>query len=654
MSKRLEKTIRNMVRLSEGNASSQEAAAYLRSEGYDFNSFANAVDKFNKAQGIVADFGPVKSVLQGLSLGFSDEAEAGLKALAGQGTYEQNLAAISLAKQEFEQESPGTALTAEIAGSVPLTLLGGLGAMRLAATAPGMAARISPAVTGITGATATGAATGGLAGAGTAQPGQRLAGAAVGAPLGGALGGAAQPVARLGGATVQRGLDIGRSIVGTGTRDFQRRADTRLLQALQRDGIGPDQAMLRLQEIQRSGYKPETIIELGGENTRRLADVVAQYPGASQAAASLAEERMSGQAARVATDFRQAFRVNTDALDLAEDIIKSRDAASRPLYQQAYQEGGVIADDRLMGFMKIPQFKDAYTRARRIAALDGIELPEKATDIEKVGGFDLMTLDYIKRGLDDVLFTGKQPGSGIGKTELSKLKERRNEFVSVIDEAGPASYAQARRAFAGPTEVLDSIEEGRNFAKLDSRQLQRVYSNLSPAEQEGFRVGVYDSIRTNINKGADGSDALRRVWGSPEKRDQVRVFLGDDTFQELTGLLEREKVIRGTDVTMMRGSQTQPRTLAQREFEGEQELLPMMGQRGIVRGGVDYLLRSATGPGQPTAEALAPSLYSTDAARQMETLMRLRGLDQILRQEAARSSGMVGTGVGTQTGLLGE
>jgi hypothetical protein len=654
MSKRLEKTIRNMVRLSEGGASSQEAAAYLRSEGYDFNSFTNAVDKYNKAQGIVAEFGPVRSALQGLTLGFSDEAEAALKALARRGTYEQNLSAISLAKQEFEQESPGTALTAEIAGSVPLTLLGGLGAMRLAAQSPSMAARMSPMVTGITGATATGAATGGIAGAGTAQPGQRLAGAAVGAPLGGALGGVAQPVTRLGGAAVSRGLDIGRGIVGAGTRDFQRRADTSLLQALQRDGVSPEQAMLRLQEIQRSGYKPETIIELGGENTRRLADVVAQYPGASQAAAQLAEERMTGQAGRIATDFREAFRVNTDALDLAEDIIKQRDAASRPLYQQAYQEGGVIADDRIMDFMKIPQFKDAYARARRIAALDGIELPEKAMDIDKVGGFDLMTLDYIKRGLDDVLFTGRQPGSGMGKTELSKLKQRRNEFVGIVDEAGPASYQQARRAFAGPTEVLDAIEQGKDFTKLDAKQLQRVYAGLSPAEQEGFKVGVYDSIRTNINKGADGSDALRRVWGSPEKRDQIRVFLGDDTFQDLTGLLAREKVIRGTDVTMMRGSQTQPRSLAQREFEGEQELLPMMGQRGLVRGGLDYILRSATGPGQPTAEALAPSLYSTEAARQMETLMRLRGLDEILRQEAARSAGFVGTGVGTQTGLLGE
>jgi len=654
MSKRLERSIRNMARLSEGNASAQEAAAYLRSEGYDFNSFANAVDQYNKAQGIVAEFGPFRSILQGLSLGFSDEAEAALKTLAGRGTYEQNLAAISMAKQEFERESPGTALTAEIAGSVPLTLLGGLGAARLAAQAPGMAARISPAVTGVTGAAATGAATGGIAGAGTAQPGQRLAGAAVGAPLGGALGGAAQPITRLGGAAVSRGLDIGRGIIGAGTRDFERRANLSLLQALQRDGISPEQAMLRLQEIQRSGYKPETIIELGGENTRRLADVIAQYPGASQAAAGLAEERMAGQAGRIATDFREAFRVNTDALDLAEDIIKKRDAASRPLYQQAYQEGGVITDDRIMGFMKIPQFKDAYARARRIAALDGIELPEKATDIEKVGGFDLMTLDYIKRGLDDVLFTGKQPGSGIGKTELGKLKERRNEFVEIVDEAGPASYQQARRAFAGPTEVLDAIEQGKSFTKLDARQLERVYSGLSPAEQEGFRVGVYDSIRTNINKGADGSDTLRRVWGSPEKRDQIRVFLGDDTFQDLTNLLAREKVIRTTDVTMMRGSQTQPRTLAQREFEGEQELVPMMGQRGIVRGGIDYLLRSATGPGQPTAQALAPSLYSTDAARQMQKLMQLQELDQILRQEAARSAGVVGTGVGTQAGLLGD
>jgi hypothetical protein len=247
-----------------------------------------------------------------------------------------------------------------------------------------------------------------------------------------------------------------------------------------------------------------------------------------------------------------------------------------------------------------------------------------------------------------------QPGSGIGKTEIAKLKERRNEFVGVIDEVGPASYKQARQAFAGPTEVLDAIEQGKKFANLDARSLKRQYDSLSPAEQEGFKVGVYDSIRTNINKGADGSDALRKVWGSPEKRDQLQVFLGPETFQDLTNQLAREKVIRQTDVRMMGGSPTQRRQLAQREFEAEEGLIPQMADRGMVRGGLDYILRSATGPGQPTAQALAPTLFSTDPASQLQTMMRLRGLDELLRQEAARSAGVVGTGVGVQSGLLGD
>ena len=659
MSERIERVLRNMEKLSAGGATPEETVTYLRSEGYNPDSFANSVAKYNKANGLVSEFGPVKSALQGLSFGFSDEAEAGIKALLGKGTYEQNLASLQLAQEQFQQESPGTAIATEIAGSVPLMALGGAGLMRgvqaLQRTAPGIAQRVSPAATGVTGAAATGAAGAGIAGAGTADPGMRMAGATGAAPIGAALGTAGATVPRAIGQIplVQRGLEVGRQAIGMGT-DFTRQADVKLLQALQRDGFSPQQVAERIRKIKESGYKPETIIEFGGENTRGLADVVAGYPGAAQAARALAEERGGGQGARVSTDFRQAFQVDADAIDLAEDIIRKRDAASKPLYQQAYQEGGVIADPRFDRFMKIPQFQDAYARAKRIAALDGIQLPEKATDIDKVGGFDLMTLDYIKRGLDDVLFTGKQPGSGIGKTELAKLKERRNEFVGIIDEAGPASYKQARQAFAGPTEVLEAIEQGKKFSALDARALKRQYDSLTPAEQEGFKVGVYDSIRTNINKGADGSDVLRKVWGSPEKRDQLQVFLGPETFEELTNQLAREKVIRQTDVRMMGGSPTQRRQLTQREFEAEEGLIPQMADRGMVRGGLDYILRSATGPGQPTAQALAPTLFSTDPAAQLQTMMRLQGLDELLRREAARSAGVVGTGVGVQSGLLGD
>lgn len=607
------------------------------------------------------DYGFGSAMLQGLSFGFSDEAQAKAMEAAGQGTYEENLKAIQVAKEAYEKEYPYRSALAEITGSVPLMFAGGAGGLK----ALDVGRRILPMITKVPrsvgatgGAAGSGAVTGAITGAGTAQPGERIEGAKTGAKIGAVLGPAGLGAAKTVGVVapkvpgVSQAIEFGKKAVGLPT-DFARRADVKLLQALQRDGIDLNEAMRRVTLIKQGGYKPETIIELGGENTRRLADIVAQYPGASQAARELAESRGAGAPQRIIQDFREAFRVNADAVDLSDQIIRQRDAASKPLYQQAYREGGVIDDPRIMGFMKLDAFKDAYSRARRIAAYDGIELPADPTKMGQVGGFDLMTLDYIKRGLDDVLFTGKQPGSGIGKTELGKLKQKRNEFVGVIDEVGPASYKAARQAFAGPTEVVDAIEQGRKFANLDSREIARIYKGLSPAEQEGFKVGVFDTIQANIQKGADGSDVLRRVWGSPEKRAQLSVFLGDDALMDLTARLEREKVIRATDVRMIGGSQTQPRTLAQREFEGQDELIPQMMDRGVLGGLRNYALRTMTGPGQPTAEQLAKTLYSLDLPTQQAAIQRLQSLDEILARAAARSAGVAGTAGGT-SGLLGD
>jgi hypothetical protein len=602
---RIERTLRNLSKMAEQNAPAEDIMVYIRSEGYDPKSFSNAVENYNKSKGVIAEFGPVKSALQGLTFGFSDEAEAGIKSLLGRGTYEQNLAAINLAKQEYQQEQPLEALGSELLGAVPTMFAGGAGAVRgmqtLERSMP-MLRNIPRPVTAIGGAGATGGISAGVTGAGQAMPGERMAGAEELAPFGAALGvgstTAARVIPQVPG--IQPMMDLGRRLVGRAP-DFAQRADIKLLQALQRDGISPADAIDRIQKIKAAGYKPETIIELGGENTRRLADVVAQYPGPSQAARALAEERTAGQAQRVMSDFTQAFRTNADAVDLTDNLITARTQISDPLYKRAYAEGGVIDDPRFNDFMKIPQFKEAYQTARRLAALDGIELPAKVEDISKVGGFDLMTLDYIKRGLDDILYTKSSPLSGVGKTEIGKLKQRRNEFVSVVDEVGPESYREARRAFAGPTEVIDAIEKGRKFANLDSREIKRIYAGLSEAEKDGFKIGVYDSIRTTINKGADGRDVLTRVWGSPEKRNQIQVLLGEDAYNTLTSQLAREKLIRQTDAKLIGGSQTMPRQLAQREFEGEEGLIPRVVERGPIRGGIDYILRTATGPGQPTA-----------------------------------------------------
>jgi hypothetical protein len=601
------------------------------------------------------EYGFGRAALQGLSMGWSDEIEARARAARGEGSYEDILAGLRQAKQRFGEQYPIGSTLAEMGGALPTMALGGAGFAGLAARAPSIASRVSPLVTGMTGAIATGGLTGAITGAGEAEPGQRMMGAGTGGATGAALGPVGQVATGMASGAVRKGLEVGRSAIGADTtRTFQNRADVKLLQALRRDGLSPQEAANRLKTIQAGGYKPETIVEAGGRNTRALADVVSKYPGASQIAEELAEQRMAGQAGRVISDFERVFGRRESALDVAEDLINRRNRSSGPLYQQAYREGGVIQDPRIDELMKLNAFKDAYKTARELAELDGLNLPANVEDLKRLGGFDLRTLDYIKRGLDDVLYVKAVPTSGTGKQVIAKLKEKRREFVDIVDEVGPDSYRAARQAFAGPTEVRDAIEAGQKFTRLSPGQLERDFAKLSPAEKEGFQLGVLDSIRQNVERGADGSDVLRRVWASPDKRRQLQVILGNDQFRDLTNSLARERVIRQTDVTLTRGSQTMERQLGQREFEGADELIPLVRQRGVMGGTGEYLLRTMTGPGQPTAQALAPTLFSTDAQRQMQELMRLQSVDELLRRRAAAMGGAVGAGAGTQAGLLGE
>jgi hypothetical protein len=378
-----------------------------------------------------------------------------------------------------------------------------------------------------------------------------------------------------------------------------------------------------------------------------LGETVASYPEARAIAETTAEERKAGSANRILTDFQNAFKVNADPLTITENLIKTRSEAASPLYKAAYAKGASIEGDALDGFMKLPRFKEAYAKAKSLAEYDGITLPELK---DKGNLFDLQTADYVKRGLDDVLYVSKTPQSGVGKTEISKLKEKRTEFVKFVDELAPAEYKQARQAFSGATDVIDAIDQGKSFFDVDARTLSSTYNKLTGSEKDGFAIGAYDAIRSKINEGADGIDVVRRTFGSPEKRDQIRVLIGDDAFRTLESQLVREKGIRSTDIQVLGGSQTQPRSVAQQEFEGATELVPQMAQKGLVKGGMDYLLRSVTGTGARTAQAIAPELYSIDPTQQAKMLDRLGLLDQYLKEQALKQQ--IGTGVISTTPSL--
>jgi len=667
---KFEKVIRNVDKLlANPDVKPQEINQYLNAEGYSASRFKGAAENYAKAKGATSTYGNIEAGIQGLTFGFGDEFEAVIKTLKNKKPYEQNLAAVQFAKQEYEAEKPYQAMASEIAGSLPVAFAAGKTAVQAAGKIPQVAnllSKIPSSFSTVASTSGAGAIGGGLTGAGTAQEGERMAGAEKGAVQGAVLApvvlagmkagtGATKAVAEKLGipdlaktiVEATKDIPIVRNITGK-TADFfgmsgdaaQRKADTKIIQALQRDSLTLPEIKTAMDQIRLSGYKPETIMEFGGKATKQLGETVASYPGARVVAENLAEERKSGAGNRILTDFQQAFNVNKDPMEIADDIIKLRNAASKPLYDAAYASPVSIGNKTIDNIMLDPAFQSAYARANRIATREGFPLaplkPEGNT-------FDLKTIDYIKRGIDDEINWSKTPASGLGKDEVNSLKKVRGEFMGVVDSQAPAEYKQARQAFGGPTQVFDAIENGRGFFDIDARTLKKTYDGLNPAEKDGFAIGAYDAIRTKIQSGADGIDQIKRTFGSPEKRDQIKVLIGDDAFKNLELQLGREKAIRSTDIQITGGSPTQRRTEAAKEFEGSTELVPQMAEKGLVKGGMDYLLRSVTGPGGRTAETLAPDLYSIDLARQAQVVDRLKLLDEYLRNQALQQQ--VGAGV---------
>jgi len=667
---KFEKVIRNVDKLlANPDVKPAEINQYLNAEGYSASRFKGAAENYSKAKGATSTYGNIEAGIQGLTFGFGDEFEAVIKTLKNKKPYEQNLAAVQFAKQEYEAEKPYQAMASEIAGSLPVAFAAGKTAVQAAGKIPQVAnllSKIPSSFSTVASTSGAGAIGGGLTGAGTAQEGERMAGAEKGAVQGAVLApvvlagmkagtGATKAVAEKLGipdlaktiVEATKDIPIVRNITGK-TADFfgmsgdavQRKADTKIIQALQRDSLTLPEIKTAMDQIRLSGYKPETIMEFGGKATKQLGETVASYPGARVVAENLAEERKSGAGNRILTDFQQAFNVNKDPMEIADDIIKLRNAASKPLYDAAYASPVSIGNKTIDNIMLDPAFQSAYARANRIATREGFPLaplkPEGNT-------FDLKTIDYIKRGIDDEINWSKTPASGLGKDEVNSLKKVRGEFMGVVDSQAPAEYKQARQAFGGPTQVFDAIENGRGFFDIDARTLKKTYDGLNPAEKDGFAIGAYDAIRTKIQSGADGIDQIKRTFGSPEKRDQIKVLIGDDAFKNLELQLGREKAIRSTDIQITGGSPTQRRTEAAKEFEGSTELVPQMAEKGLVKGGMDYLLRSVTGPGGRTAETLAPDLYSIDPARQAQVVDRLKLLDEYLRNQALQQQ--VGAGV---------
>lgn len=605
--------------------------------------------------------GGARALGQGVTLGFGDEIEAGLRTGFGLlGDYDKTVKNVRGNIKDFREENPLLSLGLELTGGLAT---GGLGAGRVAGTALGRNIINKVGTTGFGGA--VGATEGAIAGAGSADGdlGDRALGALGGGALGLGFGTALPSVINLGGKALNRGAYA----VGLKSDDaIQKGADEKVLQAFNRAKLTPEDVQKSLD----NALIPDTMIaDVGGEATRRLSRASANVSGEGADIATKAlDERQLGLGDQIADDVGSILGGNKSSVEALEEIADRQKLNANNDYDKAFNLDGkpvTVNSDKLKDFVNLPAFDEAFDQARNLAKLDGFSFPDKINDFSKQANFSLKELHYIKMGVDEVLGLAKRGNSktSIGKGLQRGLNKKRAEFIKIIDDASPkvngeSSYKIARNKFAGDAKMAEAVEEGEKFFKYKPEELDRIISKMSASEKEAFRIGVADALRAKVENTRDLADAGKKIFGNKRQRNQLKATFPDAKSFEMfeKRMIERaNQTITRARTGANQGSRTAP--LMDDINDLGQDAITSVATRGIVPTALNVGQRLLDNSAMPSkiGSRLAPDLFSTDPAVQRAFLNRLKGLsatekDRLMK--SARNMAIATGTVGSQLGLL--
>jgi hypothetical protein len=555
------KVARNVDRMASQGASADEIEQYIQSEGIKPVAAAPSIPgvaaestqaRPRPKPSTLSPLAALAPVAQGLTLGAADEilgavegannvAERMIPGGSPGGTFKEGYVRgrdkVRAGTKQYGEEHPVASTALTIAGGVAPALLGPGSALVKAGT-PLLARMGLGAVEG--------AAYGGVSGALSADE-DRTAGAVQGALIGAPLG-AVLPVAGA-------GVSAARNIVGRRGAAAGRHADALLTRALQRDQVNP-------RALTAPAGKPAILPDLAGENTLGLARGAQATPSeAKERLATFLHGRQAEQPTRVLGDLESAAgRSNENVHDVAEKLIEQRRQHAKPLYDAARP---IIVDDPevIATITNSPYFREAHALGRKLAKEEGRKLPpltrETMVGDEKVVEQipqSVEAIDYTKRGLDAVI-ERRMKGGSMDRGLARVLKNKLRDMLEKVDNAVP-EYQQARQQFAGDSDMMDALESGRNFLKEDYRVTQKQLAAMTDGEREMHKVGALDAVRRVMDETPDGADVVKRIFGNPRKRDQLKVLLGDQSFVQLEEQLGVESRMVRTKDRVTGGSPT--------------------------------------------------------------------------------------------------
>lgn len=293
------------------------------------------------------------------------------------------------------------------------------------------------------------------------------------------------------------------------------------------------------------------------ETIQRLGNAVATGggPGANVAREAL-ETRQAGAGERILGAVRDAFGVEKGKAQTIDDLMAQRAEAAAPLYRQAWAHELSPTPEqlkRLDRYLADPDFQKAAKEGVDIARLEALRTGE---DVGQMSPMRL--LDYIKRGIDTELEKAKNPITG--KYEMTPkqraLSAAKSDYLSLLDEMNPF-YAEARAAYAGPSQIVDLLEQGSKLATKNPDIAESVIAKMTPEDRQIMAQGFADALIRKLEAGGDDADHARRIFKDKASRRRIEAMIGDpERFNQFEKRMQDEMRMHETFRETLRGSKT--------------------------------------------------------------------------------------------------
>lgn len=306
-----------------------------------------------------------------------------------------------------------------------------------------------------------------------------------------------------------------------------------------------------------------------GPNLQRQAGALAATPGeAQQTVRSSIANRQAGAGTRISESLDNALGQPVDTMAVADDIIAQRSAAAKPLYEAAYAKP-VPFTKELEETLKRPAVASALKNAQGMAANEGIPSQQWFANIADDGTVtiknvpDVRQLDLTKRALDDKISSAMRGGNN---NEARILTQVRDKLVKQVDDAVP-EYAAARKAFSGPSGVLDAMDEGKSvFSKtLTPNELRTRLLKMDDAQKEAFIQGGRASIADIMGTARNDALAARTTFSSGYNKEKLQLLVGKEQADKMLGALDAEAAFTKTRDVVTGNSETEARSAARQD-----------------------------------------------------------------------------------------